>query len=638
MRFFLRSDSRWSFLYLLGTVILVINSVLRLGLMGWEADWANFAPLRLIAILAVGLQQDFASACWMLLPFALLALACPDTPRGRRVFGFAAGTLAFGGLFAGLFLALSEILFWNEFSSRFNFIAVDYLIYSREVLGNIRESYPVPALLGGVFALAALLYLGLRKRLAAAAAAPAGGWRLRVLRVGVLALLCAAPILLPDEALRDMLPSTSARELAGNGAYDFVRAFNNNDLDYRRYYMTLDSARAKSVLRAELSEGAGGEKVKLDRGVPVRQIRAKGVKLPLNVVLVSMESLGADYIESLGGRHGLTPNLDRLGAEGILFTQLYATGLRTVRGLEALTLSLPPTPGHAVPMRKRNLGLPTLGGVLKAEGYVSLYFYGGYAYFDNMRNFFGGNGYQVIDRTDIPRAAITHENIWGVADEDIFRHAIGELDRRTAAGQRVFAHIMTTSNHRPFTYPDGRVDIASGSGRDGAVKYSDWAIGEFLREARARPWFKDTLFVFVADHTSNGRGRVDLPPENYRIPAIFYSPAHFKPQRVDRIVSQIDIAPTLLGLLGLDYDSEFFGDDVLRAGPHHERAFMGNYLTVGYMQDGWIVQLMPKRGVRVVHADSGKEAPARTPELDHLVEEAVSYYQIATQMVRDVAH
>ncbi|MBL8482593.1 MAG: LTA synthase family protein, partial [Rhodocyclaceae bacterium] len=345
----------------------------------------------------------------------------------------------------------------------------------------------------------------------------------------------------------------------------------------------------------------------------------------------------ADYVEALGGRRGLTPNLDRIAAVGISFTHLYATGLRTVRGLEALTLSLPPTPGHAVPMRRRNLGLPTLGGVLKTEGYVPLYFYGGYAYFDNMRSFFGGNGYQVIDRTDIERDAITHENIWGVADEDIFRRALKEMDQRIGAGQRVFAHIMTTSNHRPFTYPAGRVDIASGSGREGAVKYSDWAIGELLREAATRPWFKDTLFVFVADHTSNGRGRVDLPPENYRIPAIFYAPAHVKPQRVDRIVSQIDIAPTLLGLLGLDYDSEFFGDDVLREGAHHERAFMGNYLTVGYMQDGFIVELMPKRGVHVVRADSGAEVVTRTPELDHLVEEAISYYQIATQMVREEA-
>ncbi|MBL8483253.1 MAG: sulfatase-like hydrolase/transferase, partial [Rhodocyclaceae bacterium] len=339
MHSILRSDSRWSFLVLLGVASVAMNALLRLGLTAWEADFANFEPLRLLAIFGVGLTQDLAAACWMLLPFALLALACPDSPRGRRAFAWLALPLAFAGLAAGVLLALSEILFWNEFSSRFNFIAVDYLVFSREVLGNIRESYPVPALLSGVAVAAALLFWILRRRLAAAAVLPAGAWRGRLARVLLLALFCAAPAWLPDQTLREALPSASARELAGNGAYDFVRAFNNNDLDYRRYYMTLDDTRAEHVLREEFAEAAGGDRLKTGRIVPVREIRAKGTRLPLNVVLVSMESLGADYVEALGGRRGLTPNLDRIAAVGISFTHLYATGLRTVRGLEALTLS-----------------------------------------------------------------------------------------------------------------------------------------------------------------------------------------------------------------------------------------------------------------------------------------------------------
>jgi hypothetical protein len=155
-----------------------------------------------------------------------------------------------------------------------------------------------------------------------------------------------------------------------------------------------------------------------------RHIAAAGHPKPLNVVLVSIESLGADYVESFGGRKGLTPNLNRLAAQGMMFTDVYATGLRTVRGLEALTLSIPPTPGHAVPMRKNNKGFQTIGGVFRDNGYESLYLYGGYSYFDNMNDFFGGNGYTVIDRTAIAKENITHENVWGVADEDLFRQAI----------------------------------------------------------------------------------------------------------------------------------------------------------------------------------------------------------------------
>jgi phosphoglycerol transferase MdoB-like AlkP superfamily enzyme len=117
-----------------------------------------------------------------------------------------------------------------------------------------------------------------------------------------------------------------------------------------------------------------------------------------------------------------------------------------------------------------------------------------------MHDFFGGNGYTVIDRNQLASADIHYENIWGVADEDLFTLSLRELDKRAAAGRPFFAHIMTTSNRRPFTYPAGRVALAPATGRDGAVQYTDWAIGDFVDRARAKPWFDNTLFVIVADH------------------------------------------------------------------------------------------------------------------------------------------
>ena len=150
----------------------------------------------------------------------------------------------------------------------------------------------------------------------------------------------------------------------------------------------------------------------------------------------------------------------------MLFTRLYATGTRTVRGLEALALSLPPTPGHSVVKRPNNENLHTIGEVFADKGYEPIYLYGGYGYFDNMEHFFGSNGYTFIDRSAIAdKADIHYENIWGVADEDLFTLTLRELDKRHAAGRPFFAHVMTTSNHRPFTYPAGRVDIAAGHRR-----------------------------------------------------------------------------------------------------------------------------------------------------------------------------
>jgi phosphoglycerol transferase MdoB-like AlkP superfamily enzyme len=354
----------------------------------------------------------------------------------------------------------------------------------------------------------------------------------------------------------------------------------------------------------------------------------------MHVVLVTMESLGADYLESYGGRKGLTPNLDRLAKDGLKFTRVYATGTRTVRGLEALSLSIPPTPGHSVLKRKNNKGFQTLGGVLKEHGYDPIFLYGGYSYFDNMQDFFAGNGYAVVDRSSLGKADVSHETIWGVADEDLFKMAIREIDARAAAGKKAFAHVMTTSNHRPFTYPSQRIDIPSGSGRDGAVKYSDWAIGNLMREASTRPWYRDTLFVFIADHTSHARGRTDLPLENYHIPLIIYAPNVFTPQTIDAVASQIDVGPTILALLNVSYTSRFFGQDILTEGQHHQRALMANYLTVGHMEDGILVELSPKRRARVLEAGTGREISLADPRSTASINETVAHYQVASGILR----
>jgi phosphoglycerol transferase MdoB-like AlkP superfamily enzyme len=251
-----------------------------------------------------------------------------------------------------------------------------------------------------------------------------------------------------------------------------------------------------------------------------------------------------------------------------------------------------------------------------------------------MRDFFGGNGYRVMDRTDIAKEHITHENVWGVADEDIFNQALRELDKTTTTGKPQFMHVMTTSNHRPFTYPAGRIDLPSGSGREGAVKYTDWAIGDFLKKARTKPWFDNTLFVLLADHTSHGRGKTALPPEHYEIPMWIFAPKHVKPAAIDWLASQIDVAPTILGQLGLGYESRFFGKDMVKEGKGHQRAFMSNYLTVGYMENGAVVELMPKRRQRVMDIASAKAVSEDQAGIKRMIEEAIAHYQTAADIQR----
>jgi phosphoglycerol transferase MdoB-like AlkP superfamily enzyme len=192
---------------------------------------------------------------------------------------------------------------------------------------------------------------------------------------------------------------------------------------------------------------------------------------------------------------------------------------------------------------------------------------------------------------------------------------------------------MTTSNHRPFTFPSGRIPLASGSGREAAVQYADWAIGDFLANASKLPWFEDTVFVFIADHTSLGRGRIDLEPKNFHIPFLVFSPKHIRPKQIDILSSQIDLAPTVLGLLGIGYESYFLGQDILTEGVKHQRAFMANYLTVGYLEEGRLVSLMPNRRRTVVDLATMREIPLAAPDAQELLREAIAHYQFSSRWV-----
>jgi phosphoglycerol transferase MdoB-like AlkP superfamily enzyme len=605
-------------------VFLLVNAMVRLGLAAFNAEPSFFLPWRLLPAMAIGAAFDLGAATFVAVPLAALLAWWPE-----RYLGALKGVLAAMFLLTSVvmvFVGASELVFWNEFASRFNFIAVDYLVYTNEVIGNIRESYNMPLLLSLVGGVSVLLWWAIFRRVAPRVAAPQGALGVRSRAV---ALWLLAPFLVfagIDVRYKEFSADAQLNELAGDGYFDFFHAYRANELDYERFYRTLPLERSWRVLARELDRPPPSAAT---REPPFeRDIAGSGPEKRLNVVLISVEALSADFMAAFGNGQGLTPRLDALAREGLLFTRLYATGTRTARGLEALTLSYPPTPGYSIVKRPDNGGLFNLGEVFKQKGYEPLYLYGGYAYFDNMEAFFSGNGYTVVDRTAIGSGDISFENIWGVADEDLFKLATAQLDKRWAEHKLFFAHIMTVSNHRPFAYPAGRIDIPIGT-REGAVKYTDFAIGQFIDRARAKPWFGRTLFAIVADHTHKGRGHSELPPENYHIPLIVYSPGQVRPGRVDTLASQIDVGPTLLGMLDFSYRSRFFGHDILREGANHQRALFANYQTVGYYRDGVVVELKPKQRYRIVDAATGK-APGGNARSD-LLDEAISYYQVASR-------
>ncbi len=609
----------------------VFNAAVRLGLLIFNGDFSLLAPAKAVPIFAIGMVFDVAAGVWWLPLFVMLTAFWPS--GWQRSLRLAAGLMLLLMCAMFSFIAVAEFLFWNEFAARFNFIAVDYLIYTREVLGNIRESYDLRPAYAAIVTLTLLLFAGQRGALRAAVDAAAPRRRQGLAALAVALLLPVMSFFLVQPRFKEFSEDAQAVQLSGNGHYEFWSAFRNNEIDYAQFYKSAPLARAYAVLRSEFTE-IGPTNFRPNARMPIdRDVAGRGDERHLNVVLISVESLSAEFMSAFGNRENLTPNLDRLAGESLFFTRLYATGLRTVRGLEAITLSVPPTPGNSIIKRPNNENLATLGEVFKERGYEPLFLYGGYGYFDNMNAFFGGNGYTVVDRTAIAKDRIHHENIWGVADEDLYSMALEQLDRRHAANKLFFAHIMTTSNHRPFTYPPGRIDIPSGTSRAGAVKYTDWALHEFIRQARERPWFKDTVFVILADHTASGRGKTDLPVENFHIPLLVWSPGNIKPARIDTLASQIDVGPTLLALLNFSYRSRFFGHDIIHDGPGHQRAFMANYQTVGYMEGGVLVELRPQRRWRLIDVDTGKERAADERGM-HYLEEAVSYYQAASEAYR----
>ncbi len=607
-----------------------VNLALRLVLAAVAGEPSWWLPWRLLPALLIGAGFDLAVASFMIAPAALVLTLWPT--RWRRGLRWLLPAAFVPIALAYVFVAVAEFTFWQEFASRFNFIAVDYLVYTNEVIGNIRESYNLPLLLGGVVVGAALLWAWVAKRLVHEPLVSHGAPRFSRRAVAAWLALPLVASAAMDARYKSFSDDSRLNELAGNGYFDFWHAFRHNELDYDRFYLTMPRDQAQAVLDSELGRAAPGA-MTVYRATE-REIRNPGPEQHLNVVMVSVESLSAEFMAAFGGTRGLTPHLDDLASRGMLFTQVYATGTRTVRGLEALSLSVPPTPGHAIIKRADHAGLFTAGTVFRQKGYEPIFLYGGYGYFDNMNAFYGSNGYTVVDRTALDRSQIHFENIWGVADEDLFDLTLRQLDARAAAGRPFFAHVMTTSNHRPFSYPAGRIDLPSGSGRAGGVKYTDWSIGRFIRQAEQRPWFRDTLFVIVADHTHKARGRVELPLENYHIPLIVFSPAHVAPQRVDTLASQIDVAPTIFGLLNFSYRSMFFGQDILREGREHPRALLANYQTVGYVADGIEVELRPNRQSRVIDLATGR-APADVEAGRRAVQRAVAHYQLASQAYRD---
>ena len=586
---------------------IVIQLILRASIVVTSNDLLDAQSL--LPTFALGLAFDLVAGLFFIAPVALLSLT-----KSRRL--ILSATFAFD--FIIIIIAIAQFLFWQEFHTNFNFIAVDYLIYTHEMLGNIAQSYNVPLLLMLISIVVALIF-SIQRRIE------------RVPPIKFFLIAAAVGLIVIQTDVKENVSDNRHNvELAGNGAYEFVNAFFANELDYQTFYVTRDNAEVIRRLRSLLT---ADNTAFLNETDITRRIdnRNEMTDIKPNVVMITVESLNADFTGAFGNGD-LTPRLDDLAARSFCFTRMYATGTRTVRGLEALSLSLPPTPGQSILRRKDNADMATLGSIFRAEGYAADFLYGGYGYFDNMNEFFGANGYAIKDRTTIPDDEIFHETIWGVADEILFSQVIRSMDEHHAKGERAFEMVMTTSNHRPFKFPEGRIDMEEGT-RPAAVRYTDWAIGDFIERASSRPWFDETVFVIVADHQALAAGKTTLPINCYHIPCMIYAPKLIASGRSDRLISQMDLPPTLLGMLGVSYESKFMGRDIFRA--ERSMAFISTYQLLGMIEGDVLTVLTPNKKIAAYHIDDWNLSTYTSIEpSEDQIEDAVAFYQGASYLYK----
>lgn len=621
--------------------------LVRLSLLLVSFSKADIGIAALLRIFTQGLFFDLGVASFFVLPYAIYLLFFPVKKSNSVVNKIITYTALFLALFILLFSFFAEFTFWGEFESRFNFIAVDYLIYTYEVINNINQSYPLPLLIGGMLAITLLVMWWFKKRGNYKQSFTGNTHFLKRLLVTVSVIIIAAlyAFFVPN-SFAERSENRYQNELAKSGIYSFFSAYKNNELNYKEFYKLLDDKEAFTIIRNELADSSASF-VSNDFSIR-RNITDTGTMVRPNVIMVTIESLSADFLQTFGNKQSITPVLDSLAKQSVLFTNMYATGTRTVRGMEALSLAISPTPGSSIVRRADNDNLTTIGYLFQQQGYERGFFYGGDGYFDNMNQYFGSNGFTVTDRsrgllkTDnfktphhiIPDSAVHFENAWGISDEDLYAAVIKDADEKFAAGKPFYDFVMTTSNHRPYTYPGGKIDIPSGSGRDGAVKYTDFAIGEFVKQIQRKPWFKNTVIIFIADHCASSAGKNEIDIAKYHIPALIYNLPNTAPFAIDKTCSQIDLYPTLFHLLNWTYNSNLYGKNVLSPG-YKERVLLGTYQKLAYLNHDSLVILSPQRKVETFFYNKEKNEQVPTPLNDRIVNHAIAYYQTAYYLFKN---
>jgi phosphoglycerol transferase MdoB-like AlkP superfamily enzyme len=600
---------------------LLALTLARVGLASWQAGRVG-AVHGWAAVFVGGLRVDIATLS-MLLVLPLLAWLLLPPLRIVR------GTVHAWLVLVAMLLVFMEVAtppFMTEYGLRPNRLFLEYLVYPMEVGATLVRGH-LASTVAGILALLVTGCLAWRWLRAPLRTQARLAWPVRLATAVAMLLLAAmgARSTLGHRALNPAMVAFSSdptvNELPLNSTYSVLYAAKEwlTESDGAEMYGKMPWPQVLQEVRAQTGLPASAF---TDPRIPTLAARTPAWRgQPRNLVIILEESLGAQFVGSLGGLP-LTPNIDALGKEGWKFEHLYATGTRSVRGIEAVLTGFTPTPAEAVVKQPLSQGdFFTIARVLSRRGYDATFYYGGESHFDNMRGFFLDNGFtRIIEQKDFKDPAFVGS--WGVSDEDLVRRADREFRALHEAGKPFFGLVFSSSNHDPFEYPDGRIQPYDQprQTRNNAAKYADYAIGEFFRLAKASPYWRDTVFLVVADHDSRVFGKNLVPIANFHIPAIVLG-AGVVPRSDRRIVSQVDLPPTLLSLLGIGDPTPMVGRDLTDLSALVPgRAMMQYDRNFAWMQGDKVAILTPGGGGTWhwdAHAGTLSPLPA-DPALQHI--------------------
>ncbi|EMQ2877061.1 LTA synthase family protein [Vibrio navarrensis] len=601
-------------------VALGILSTSRVLLAVWQADRVSAAE-GWLNLIVQGVRVDIATLSWLFILPALLAALFPV----QGIFGKIWRTLLRLWLVAGLwilvYMELATPPFIMEYDLRPNRLFVEYLIYPKEVFSMLWSGYKLELFIGLIGSVATL-WFGWKWSEKVTAQTQQVKWRWRpVLAVAVIILgVLGARSSLGHRPLNPAMVAFSSdplvNDLVLNSAYSVFFAINNmkSERSAVQFYGKMDANRV-----IELVKQSSAKEQYLPGSLPTLNFNPathQGKKK--NLVILLQESLGSRFVGGLGGLP-LTPNLDQLLKEGWSFTQMYATGTRSVRGIEAVTTGFPPTPSRAVvKLSKSQTGFFTIADLLQKQGYHTQFIYGGEAHFDNMKSFFLGNGFeQIVDEPQYDNPEF--KGSWGVSDEDLYTKADQEFTRLNQQGKPFFSLVFTSSNHSPFEYPAGKIEPydAQFNTRNNAVKYSDYALGTFFDKAKKSDYWDNTVFIIIADHDARVYGSQLVPVEHFHIPALILG-KDIAPREDDRLANNLDMPPTLLSLIGVDATTPMIGRDLTKPlAREDERAMMQFDKNFGYLTRDNLVVFSPGEKVSTYQynfADKTLTPKDATPE------------------------